>query len=149
MKIIIIIIAILFICNCKNAIGQKLNEEEAIKLAEDFIRCNGYTKMPIDTSNQKLSFTMNDQLMLSQFNKDSVIKHRYNSLYPLAKYILYESERKRWLVGFIFSDTMVYKLDKINLEAPFMGSTVIVDEETNEVRLSHLNPILRFFKKLF
>ena len=135
---------------CAPVKGQKIQEKEAINLAEDFIRRNGYTEMPIDTSKQKLSFSLNESRLMESgyYNRDSVIKSRYNSLYPQAKYILYDAEWKRWHVGFIYTDIQLDKIDTCNKKLPLHGNTVIIDEVNDQLRMSHLNPILKFFKRL-
>jgi len=148
MKKVFLFLIILLIPFYSREKGSEVSEKEAIKLAEDFIRCNGYTQEPIDTSKQKLSFTLNENMLFQAgyANLDSVIKNRRNSLYPKAKYILYNDERKAWEIGFVSTKIPLNELDTCDKERPLIGSTVIV--ENYHLRISHLNPILKFFKKL-
>ena len=61
--------------------SRKLDQRQAVKLAEDFVRRNGYTSAPVDTSEYKLAYELNDQ-----FSNDigMLIRNRHNKLYPKA-----------------------------------------------------------------
>ena len=82
----------------------RINQHQAIKLAEDLIRCNGYTNLPIDTSKHKLSYEMFDGL----FDIESNLKRRHNTLYSKAFCIWHDRKHSEWHVGFLSSPGFIY-----------------------------------------
>lgn len=143
------ILSFLFTALYHLALGQKGSESKAIKLAEAFMRCNGFTDQSIDTSAQKLSYTLNDQMemQMGRFDFDTLIHRRHNSVYPDAKYITYSEIKKGWMVGFVSTNFQLSSLDTLNKESSLPGLTVIIHDD-GIAELSHLNPIMRFLKKL-
>ena len=118
------------------------NEKEVIRLAEDFIKRNGYTESPVDTSKYKFAH----EFMYDDFKVDSVIiKKRYNSLYPKAMYIAYQPEWKEWMVGFIYTTVRKEGLDSMK-NPP--GRAVDYYEDTHFLKMEHKNPEFSFWKKL-
>src|SRR5690348_14980373 len=76
---------------------NKLTEEQAIQLAEQFIIDNGYTTLPGDKS--KMSYELLDQY---ENNKDSILQRRHNTLQPKA-FCISENETE-WHIGFLSTD---------------------------------------------
>lgn len=128
--------------SCRLFIGQ----EHAVKLAEDFIRRNGYTSMPIDTSRCRLSFTMIDHILYG--NTDSVLKNRYNTLYPKAFCVSHPNFLTGWYVGFLSTKVVTNKLDSNLRKSDLPGQAVLVSDNCHVMRMVHEDPLFSYWKKL-
>ena len=124
----------------KDSFGN-INQEQAIKLAEDFIRYNGYTIDMADKS--KLSYELFDGLLP---NDDSIIKHRSNSLHSKA-FCISES-KEGWHIGFLSTNVNLDKLDSDQRQLELSGRTVFVSKNAEEIRIDHKEPRFSLFRKL-
>lgn len=123
----------------KNA--DKITKEQAVKLAEDFIKRNGYTTFPADKS--KLSYELFDNL---ENNADSILKRRYNTLQSKAFCISHGNGK--WDVGFLSTDVNIKKLNSLQIQSDLSGRAVIVSDNGEEIRIAHKTPLFSHFKKL-
>jgi len=122
-------------------VEEKITQEQAIRLAEDFIQNNGYTKAKADTA--RLSFELFDQF---ESNLKDVLKKRHNTLQPKAFCI---SEREdKWYIGFLSAHLNIKKLDSIQLKSDLPGRDVVVSKDGKEIKISHKDPMFSRFKKL-
>jgi hypothetical protein len=122
--------------------NNQVKEQQAIKLAEQFIADNGYTNFPANKS--KLSYEMFDQL--GENNLDSILKYRHNTLQPKA-FCISEGE-DRWDVGFLSTSVDLTKPDSIQRQNNLSGRAVIVMKDRKEIRIAHKDPLFSHFKKL-
>jgi hypothetical protein len=122
--------------------GGKITRQEAIKLAEDFVKKNGYTAEPADKST--LSYELMDRL--TERDGDSVIlKGRSNTLQPKAFCI---TETDRWDIGFLSTRVNLQRLDSLQLQSDLSGRAVIVSLDGKEIRMAHKDPLFSHFTKL-
>ena len=119
---------------------RELSQEQAIKLAEQFIRDNGYTTFPADTS--KLSYELFD----SRYKMDTILKRRHNTLQSKAFCIAEDGER--WDIGFLVADIKINELNSIQRQSDLPGRAVIVYKNWTEIRIAHKTPAFSKFKKL-
>ncbi len=128
---------------------SRISKNDAIKMAEQFIKRNGYTTAAADTSTYQLSFTMYDNTLLSlkpNYNTDSVLKHRYNTFHPKAFCILYYDKGETWHVGFLLTSVNIGQLDSVTKNSDLPGRVVSVDRYG--VRVEHKIPAFSKFEKL-
>ncbi|HLG02297.1 MAG TPA: hypothetical protein VI731_01800 [Bacteroidia bacterium] len=118
-----------------------MTKGQAVKLAEQFIKRNGYTTSPADTS--KISYELNDQY---ENRIDSVLKRRYNTLQPKAFCI--KEVNDSWHIGFLSTSVDLSKLDSIQRQSNLPGRAVIVMKNGSEIRMAHKDPLFAYFKKL-
>lgn len=118
-----------------------LSQEEAIKLAEQFIRDNGYSSFPADTS--KLSYELFDGL---EKDIEILLKSRHNTLQIKAFCIAGNEEQ--WHIGFLSADIKLLELDSIQRQSDLSGRAVIVNKHGTEIRIAHKTPSFSYFKKL-
>ena len=116
-----------------------LREQQAIKLAEQFIIDNGYTRLPADKS--KISYYPFPRYE----NTDSIIVRRYNTLQ--SKAFCVSEDEDRWDVGFLSADIDLSKLDSLQRQGNLPGRAVIV-MKNGKVSIAHKTPIFSYFKKL-
>jgi len=139
MKRTFIQVTLLFICNF--SFGQVLNDTigkyDAIKIAEQFVKDNGYCSLPPNRSN--LSYELWDNY---RGNDDSILKRRKNTLKCNASYI--SEEAKEWHIGFLSSKIQAIHSDTSN--AP--GRSIIISKDGKEVRMAHKAPLFSKFRKL-
>jgi hypothetical protein len=117
-----------------------MTEEQAIKLAEQFIIDNGYTNLPADKS--KLSYV----LISKSDNVDSILKRRHNTLQQKAFCIM--ENKDRWNVGFLSVRVDLSKLDSLQQQTNLSGRAVIIMKDGSEIGIAHQNPLFSHFKKL-
>ena len=118
-----------------------LKKAQAIKIAEQFIRENGYTNFAADKS--KISYETLDRLF---DNIDSVLSFRHNKLYPKAYYI--SDHTDSWYIGFLSTRVNPDTLSTTQWETDLPGRAVIVRKDRKEVRIEHKTPLFSHFKKL-
>lgn len=139
----IFVILILGNISCKDqqAPSAILSQSEAIKIAEKFVRLNGYTSYEPDKS--VLVPELFDGLWE---NEDSILAHRHNTLLPKASFIREDSTS--WHIGFISSRTDKAKLSGIQKWRDIQGRAVIVEKTGREAKMLHKDPLFSYFKKL-
>ena len=117
-----------------------LTQDEAIKLAETFVRENGYTSLLGDTS--KLSYELFD----NEYTKAEILKRRQNALHPKA-FCISEAEN-HWNIGFLSTIIELDKLDSIEKQTNLEGRSIIVSKDGENIRMAHKTPLFSRFKKL-
>lgn len=107
-------------------------EQKAVRLAEEFVKVNGYTDVPADKnkiSYESIEFTN---------NIDKLLFERRNSLESKAFGLLNESKGgKGW--------TVVFRYKKLPLGK--YGRAVTMDENFKHLKVEHKEFILKFVKK--
>jgi hypothetical protein len=121
--------------------NDSLTEEQAVKLAEQFIIDNGYTNLSADKS--KLSYELFDEY---ENHIDSILKQRHNTLQ--AKAFCISEDKDRWNIGFLSVGVDPSKLDSLQRQADLSGRAVIIMKEEKEIKIAHKAPLFSQFKKL-
>jgi hypothetical protein len=121
---------------------KTITEAQAIAIAEDFIRCNGYTDKPIDTTKYKLQY----ELFEGRFELAKVLESRRNSLQPRAYCISQGNDD--WDIGFLSTSVTLNALDSISKNSNLSGRAVHVDKLTGDARMEHKSPLFSKFRKL-
>lgn len=123
------------------AFGQRsiegINKDEAVKVAEQFVKDNGYCSLPPDKG--KLQYELYDGYLGGD---DSVLKHRRNSLQCHA--FCFREDSLKWNIGFLSSK--VTKMPNVVSDLP--GRAVIISKDGKEVRMAHKSPLFSKFRKL-
>lgn len=123
----------------KDSLGN-ITESQAVKLAEDFIRYYGYTKLQYDKERFSYdSYDMTD-------NIDSILISRYNTLNERATFI--NEHNNGWDIGFLFSSINFEKLDKYHQNCNLSGRCVFVSKDGDEIYIIHKSPLFSKFKKI-
>lgn len=117
------------------------HKEDAIRLAEEFVKRNGYTKAEADKNN--FEFEVSDNLIEQDI--PATLEKRYNTLHPEAFCIL--NHDWGWQVGFLHSGVDVSSLDSLELKSDLPGRMVYV-YLSGEVRMSQNVPLFSGFVKL-
>ncbi len=149
-----LLILVCFTCSCRILPFKlrRMSKHHAIKLAEHFVRNNGYTNEPIDTSKHKLSFELNDQILIYSSAGDhvleTILKKRYNSLSPKASFIYHDKKEKDWVVGFISCGMQTKCMDTTHNQSEIVGRAIIVNEDFRYSKMMHLRPDFSVFKKI-
>lgn len=123
--------------------AAKITQDEAIRLAEAFVKRNGYTAAPADTSEYKLTFELFDRY---EKNTAAVLNKRHNSLNPKAFCITYTDNQ--WNVGFLAATIHAEQLDSFEQNSNLPGRAVIVSDDGKEISMAHKDPLFSQFKKL-
>ena len=113
-------IGLFFISAIKLSPQKNITEGEAIILAEEFIRINGYTKDKADTTKLQLEF-----LYDSGESVKDVLKKRYNSLQKKAFCIT--SNDQGWSIGFLSTKINLSKLDSLSKQGNLSGRGVKIN----------------------
>jgi hypothetical protein len=124
------ILTVLSACTTK---PKQLNEKEVVRLAEEFVKINGYTQFKPDGSN--FEFEVSDDLIHQ--NIPATLEKRYNSLQPNAICIL--QDKVGWHVGFLRSGIDFYKLDSTN-KLPDLPGRMVNVYTSGEIRMSQKEP---------
>ncbi|MES2554745.1 MAG: hypothetical protein V4604_01265 [Bacteroidota bacterium] len=119
----------------------ELTEKEAIQLAEQFVKDNGYTNATADES--KLSFELMDQ---TGEDVALILERRKNTLQPTAFCI--SDNDDVWHIGFLSTKVAISNPDKLDLNSDLSGRAVIVDRKSHKVRIAHKDPLFSMFRKL-
>jgi hypothetical protein len=115
-----------------------MTRHRAVRLAEEFVRDNGYTNSLFDTSKRKLTYELYDQMYQLNDGKyyfDSIIKRRHNSLESKASFIAYDAKFKEYHIGFN------YKNDTGKGRSVTVGSG-------HYVKIDHQAPLFSTFEQL-
>lgn len=107
---------------------------EAVTLAEKFIKDNGYTKSRADTS--KLSPELMDQFRGSL---KKVLKTRRNTLHPKA--FCYTENDTQFAIGFLSKSEKMRRMDSARKNSDLDGRSVIVMKDGSIVRMAHKDPL--------
>jgi len=130
---------------------RKITEAEAIKLAEEFIKDNGYTAFTANTL--KLQVELFDAL-ISGGNTDSILRRRHNTLYPKA-YCILEQRRPPhigsftgYVVGLLSTSVQVGKLSSRPCKSNLTGKAIRISMDGGSVEMEHKMPLFSYFGKL-
>jgi hypothetical protein len=118
-----------------------MTKEEAIHKAELFIKRNGYTIAPIDTSVNKLNLELLDNSDIEQIKKS-----RHNTLQSNA--FCFNYGNNTWTIGFLSTTINSNKLSEVEKNSNLLGRVVIINEKTGEIRIAHKDPLFSKFNKL-
>ena len=120
----------------------EITEKQAIELAENFIKVNGYTKFPADTSNVSFEFIYDHGQDIR-----SVLKKRHNTLHPDAFFITKDGEG--WEVGFISTRVNLKKADSLQIQDDPDCRAVTMNLQGTELRMAHKSPRFSKWKRLY
>lgn len=116
-----------------------ISQDQAIKLAEQFIRYNGYTSEKPDTS--KISF----EFLFDREIKET-LKLRHNSLQQKA--FCYTKGTEEWNIGFLATNINIDKLTTEQKNSDLKGRAVKVSFDGQEIRMAHKEPRFSNWTKL-
>lgn len=117
-------------------------EQKAVRLAEEHIARNGYTKAEADREN--LSF---ETVEFSR-NIDEMLELRHNTLNPKAYGVLYRrksGDKKGWTIAFEFSDRIKAERAKEASDGSNItptGRAVTMSKNFKDIRVEHKDFIL-------
>ena len=119
------------------------SEEKAVRLAEEFIKRNGYTDADADRDN------LSHETVEFYDNVDELLKQRKNTLEKKAFGILFEDRhgKKGWTVAFRFNKTQLKDLTDKDYNS--LGRGVTMDENFGNLRVEHQNLFLEKVDKKF
>ena len=127
----------------KRVENSNISEKQAVKIAEDFIKRNGYTIEPADTSVHKLSL----ELMDGRFSMHQLLTYRHDMLNLKA----YGTRRSgdAWHIAFQYTDTAIenFTLMGIKINGNTQGRAVIMDLTGKKIRMAHKDAVLVSFVK--
>lgn len=120
-------------------------EQKAVRLAEEFIKRNGYTSEPADKDN--LSYESIER----SANVDELLESRKNSLEPKAYAVSSygKGEQKGWTVAFRYNKNYldeVYQKDSID-NYKSLGRAVTMNENFENLRVEHKSIFLNKLEK--
>jgi len=121
---------------------KKMTQKQAVKKAEDFIRRNGYTEAPLDTSQYPLTF----EHIEATLDIRTLLNSRKSSLHPRAFCVLHDSAG--WRIGFLSTIIDPQTLDAASRKTDLPGRTVTVPANGAELRVEHADPQFSKYKKL-
>lgn len=112
-------------------------EEKAVRIAEEFIKRNGYTDAPADKDN--LSYES------VEFSEDTaqLLELRHNTLQPKAYGFIRngKSSKKRWTIVFRFNKAKFKDMSDENYKS--LGRAVTMDEKFENLRVEHKDIFLK------
>ncbi len=115
-----------------------VSRKQAIKLAEQFIKDNGYTSEKPDRSKMKY------ELFDREINQ--TLKYRYNSLQQKA--FCFSKDDNEWHIGFLSTDINLKKLTGEQKNSDLRGRAVKVSFDGKEISIAHKDPRFSYFTKL-
>ncbi|MDH4474305.1 MAG: hypothetical protein QE487_16995 [Fluviicola sp.] len=153
--LLVLLFGIGILCACKEAEATpssdpmnqprieraKLTEKQAVELAEQFVKDNGYTDSPADKSN--LSFELMDQ---TGEDVSVILERRHNTLHSKAFCI--SEDNGVWHIGFLAHSVDISNMTALELNNDLSGRVVIVDRKSHKVRMAHKDPLFSMFRKL-
>ncbi len=119
-----------------------MKQKQAVKKAEDFIRRNGYTEAPLDTSQYPLTF----EHIEATLDIRTLLNARKSSLHPKAFAVLRDSIG--WHIGFLSTIVDPQTLDAAARKTDLPGRTVTIFDNGGEMRVEHADPQFSKYKKL-
>jgi len=132
LKLIITSASLLLVFSIADARGKKLNQSEAIKLAERFIILNGYTDLPPNKNRVVL------ESIEASPNTDELLRERRNTLERKA----YGVARGRKIRSSGWTVVFRYK-DRSDPEMREIGRAVTMDADGSNMRVEHVDFFLR------
>lgn len=137
--IFIFVIPIYLSCQSTNA--SLAETEEAIALAERFIKDNGYTNERVNKQETVLEIIDFLDTSIAE-----IFAKRYNTLHPKAFCILEDSVE--WDIGFLRTEVDLSRLSSKERKSDLPGRCVKVNKVSKEVMMEHNDPLFSGFKKL-
>jgi hypothetical protein len=138
----VILSFILLIVLTSAAVIDKISEQQAIQLAQQFIKDNGYTKAPADRS--KIKYELLDAF--GNGNIDTILAFRYNELY--AEPFAIAEDKDSWDIVFLSTNVDIAKLDSAQLKSDLPSRAVRVSKDGKEINMVHKEPMLSHWRKL-
>jgi hypothetical protein len=120
---------------------KEITENQAISLAEEFVRINGYTLYLADTNNVK--FEPNSD---SDGDLKTVLEYRHNTIHPKAFCLFKYSDS--WHIGFLSTRIKLECLDSLSRQSNLLGRVVTVNLNGTVLRMTHKFPKFSNWKKL-
>ena len=115
--------------------------KEAVQLADSFVRINGYTMAPGDSTH--LQYELFDHL--NKHNSD-ILKSRHNTLQAHA-FCYYEDENA-WHIGYLLASVKPNEIKDLQRPTNLPGRAVKVMKTGKEITMVHKDPLFSSFKKL-
>jgi len=134
------------ITNAKSETEQskiETSEEKAVRLAEEFIKRNGYTDTPADKDN------LAHETVEFYDNIDELLEQRKNTLEKKAFGIFFQGKHneKGWTVAFRYNKKQLKDLS--DKEYNSLGRSVTMDENFENLRVEHQSLFLQKVDKKF
>ena len=116
------------------------SEEKAVRLAEEFIKINGYTEMPADKNN--LSYESIEYYK----NIDELLEQRKNTLKPKAYSLSSDSKNSKngWTIAFLYNKNRRKNYFK---NKNTTGRAVTMNENFENLRVEHVDVFLNKLEK--
>lgn len=119
--------------------NQKIEsaEEKAVRIAEEFIKRNGYTDSPADRDN------LSHETVEFYKDIDELLELRHNTLQPKAYGFLRtgKSNKKGWTVVFRFNRAAYKNMSDENYNS--LGRAVTMNEKFENLRVEHKDIFLK------
>ena len=136
--LILIIIGVLLQSFSIKQTETEISQNEAIKLAEQFIKDNGYTSENPDKS--KINLEMFD------LEINETLKNRHNSLQK--KTFCFSKKNGEWHIGFLSTNVNLKKITAEQKNSDLAGRAIKVSFDGKEISIVHKDPRFSFFTKL-
>jgi hypothetical protein len=122
------------------ALKVESEEEKAVRIAEEFIKRNGYTDAPGDKDN--LSY----EAIEFSGNKDEMLEFRHNTLQPKAYGFLRngKSNKKGWTIVFRYNGAAYKNMSDENYKS--LGRAITMNEKFEDLRVEHQDIFLKAVK---
>lgn len=115
-------------------------EAKAIRLAEEFIRRNGYTDVPADKDN------LTYETIEASEDIDKILETRHNTLEPKAFGLSYHSKSgDGWTVIFKYNEEYLKNITEMDLSN--RGRAVTMDENFENLTVQHKDFFLEYAEK--
>lgn len=126
-------------------------EEKAVRIAEEFVKQNGYTDLPADKKN------LSHETVEYYENIDELLEQRHNTLEPKAYGVLYRGrlgDEKGWTIVFRYSNKIINKLEKLPKSSlisnpKLSGRAVTMNEQFENLLLEHKDFFLEKVSRKF
>ena len=110
--------------------GSRIKKEEAIRIAEDFVKINGYTTNPADTT--KLSYEFMDNIGYE--NLGQLLKSRHNTLQAKAYDI--SKTYYHWYVTFLYTPKLIDSTRAVS------GRVIIMNRDGKKIYMAHQDVLI-------
>jgi hypothetical protein len=132
--IVSVMLLVVAVVHCQKG---RLSQSEAVALAEQFIAQNGYTELPPDKN--KISY----EAMEPSSNLEQMLQERHNTLERLA--YGFRSGRKGGAAGWTVVFRYAHPIDR---HATSTGRAVTMNLDGTEIRIEHVDFLLRYARRL-
>ncbi len=115
---------------------MRVTKKDAITIAERYVRVNGYTEAPADTTDPRLSYTTDE----IKGGIEEMLKTRHNTLLPKA--VKSTSTRKGWYITFEYTEEAQKAINKHQHTPHKLGALISISPTGSYVEMSCQNVIL-------